>query len=521
MLYQRRRSPTTRRHRGGAAARRGRGARRAHDVARVRIDELDPLVPARRHAQPVEPRAHARRFVGRFGGRGRVGHDADLHRQRRRRLDPHPVRRTPGCSASRSRFGRVGDSGRVRQRAHVGARPDVPLGARRGALRRRDRGSDRSSTRRRCRVRRARTRTASLSGDAVAAAARQARGVVVDARLRGVRPRGREARARSRARARRRRRASSSSTSTSRIPKPSRRVGHPLDRSTSSSHHGEAARGPLPTTSRRCRATASRRSTRLDVRRSCCTRCGGATSCSPRSRRCSTRSTSCSRRRPRRPRSRPRVRRRWRSRASASAGWARCRTPRRSTSRASPRSASPPGSTCRRPAGRPAGRRPPPRRGARARVRHGRGDQPPVAQVRPDGVRDNRYPAARDRRRIRDGADRVRRGRSRKTASEEVTEVAPGVLRMQLPIWMPGLGHVNMYGLVDDRGLAVVDPGLPGPQSWKALKARLKTAGYRVKDIHTVRRHALASRPLRRRGPHRARSGRQDRSRTTRSRRGR
>ncbi len=71
-------------------------------------------------------------------------------------------------------------------------------------------------------------------------------------------------------------------------------------------------------------------------------------------------------------------------------------------------------------------------------------------------------------------------------ASEEVTEVVPGVLRMQLPIWMPGLGHVNMYGLADDRGLAVIDPGLPGPQSWKALKQRLKTAGYRVKDVHTV-----------------------------------
>lgn len=71
-------------------------------------------------------------------------------------------------------------------------------------------------------------------------------------------------------------------------------------------------------------------------------------------------------------------------------------------------------------------------------------------------------------------------------ASEEVTEVAPGVLRMQLPIWMPGLGHVNMYGLVDDRGLAVVDPGLPGPQSWRALKQRLKSAGYRLRDIHTV-----------------------------------
>ena len=71
-------------------------------------------------------------------------------------------------------------------------------------------------------------------------------------------------------------------------------------------------------------------------------------------------------------------------------------------------------------------------------------------------------------------------------ASEEVTEIAPGVIRMQLPIWMPGLGHVNMYGLLDDRGLAVVDPGLPGPSSWKAMKQRLKTAGFKLSDVHTV-----------------------------------
>lgn len=71
-------------------------------------------------------------------------------------------------------------------------------------------------------------------------------------------------------------------------------------------------------------------------------------------------------------------------------------------------------------------------------------------------------------------------------ASEEITEVAPGVIRMQLPIWMPGLGHVNMYGLLDDRGLAVVDPGLPGPSSWRALKRRLKAAGFRLRDVHTV-----------------------------------
>jgi hypothetical protein len=28
-------------------------------------------------------------------------------------------------------------------------------------------------------------------------------------------------------------------------------------------------------------------------------------------------------------------------------------------------------------------------------------------------------------------------------ATEEVTEVGPGVLRLQLPISMPGIGHVN------------------------------------------------------------------------------
>ncbi len=78
------------------------------------------------------------------------------------------------------------------------------------------------------------------------------------------------------------------------------------------------------------------------------------------------------------------------------------------------------------------------------------------------------------------------RKQEQEPASEEVVEVAPGVLRMQLPIAMPGLGHVNMYGLYDERGLAVVDPGLPGLSSWKALKTRLRTGGFRLRDVHTV-----------------------------------
>jgi glyoxylase-like metal-dependent hydrolase (beta-lactamase superfamily II) len=71
-------------------------------------------------------------------------------------------------------------------------------------------------------------------------------------------------------------------------------------------------------------------------------------------------------------------------------------------------------------------------------------------------------------------------------ATAEITEVAPGVLRTQLPIDLPGLGHVNCYVMEDERGIAVVDPGLPGPEAWDDLNDRLDRAGYRVADVHTV-----------------------------------
>jgi glyoxylase-like metal-dependent hydrolase (beta-lactamase superfamily II) len=71
-------------------------------------------------------------------------------------------------------------------------------------------------------------------------------------------------------------------------------------------------------------------------------------------------------------------------------------------------------------------------------------------------------------------------------ATTEVVEVASGVLRMQLPIEMPGLGHVNTYALVDEHGVALMDPGLPGPTSWDALVARLGEVGLRPRDVHTV-----------------------------------
>ena len=71
-------------------------------------------------------------------------------------------------------------------------------------------------------------------------------------------------------------------------------------------------------------------------------------------------------------------------------------------------------------------------------------------------------------------------------AQQEITEVAPDILRMQLPIRIPGLGHVNMYALMDQDGVAVIDPGLPGQGTWDAILDRLKQADLRPKDVHTV-----------------------------------
>jgi glyoxylase-like metal-dependent hydrolase (beta-lactamase superfamily II) len=71
-------------------------------------------------------------------------------------------------------------------------------------------------------------------------------------------------------------------------------------------------------------------------------------------------------------------------------------------------------------------------------------------------------------------------------AQEEVTEVAKDILRMQLPISMPGLGHVNMYAMIDNDGVAVIDPGLPGQATWDAIVGRLKQAGLEPRHVHTV-----------------------------------
>jgi glyoxylase-like metal-dependent hydrolase (beta-lactamase superfamily II) len=78
------------------------------------------------------------------------------------------------------------------------------------------------------------------------------------------------------------------------------------------------------------------------------------------------------------------------------------------------------------------------------------------------------------------------RRQEQEPARQEVAEVAPNVLRMQLPIRMPGLGHVNCYAILDSKGAAVVDPGLPGPGTWRAIQDRLRQADLEIRHVHTV-----------------------------------
>ncbi len=78
------------------------------------------------------------------------------------------------------------------------------------------------------------------------------------------------------------------------------------------------------------------------------------------------------------------------------------------------------------------------------------------------------------------------RKQEQEDARREITEVAPGIARMELPIRMPGLGHVNCYALLDRDGAAIVDPGLPGNATWRALQDRLKQLDLEPRHVHTV-----------------------------------
>ncbi len=64
--------------------------------------------------------------------------------------------------------------------------------------------------------------------------------------------------------------------------------------------------------------------------------------------------------------------------------------------------------------------------------------------------------------------------------------MAPGILRIQLPMDLPGLGHVNCYAIEDREGVALIDPGMPHGGSFRVLKSKLAEAGLPLRRVHTV-----------------------------------
>ena len=77
---------------------------------------------------------------------------------------------------------------------------------------------------------------------------------------------------------------------------------------------------------------------------------------------------------------------------------------------------------------------------------------------------DHAHRAAAKRQEQEPATTEVDRGRARRPAAAAADRSCPG------------LGHVNCYVLEDERGVAVVDPGLPGPESWKALRRPARAA---------------------------------------------
>ena len=71
---------------------------------------------------------------------------------------------------------------------------------------------------------------------------------------------------------------------------------------------------------------------------------------------------------------------------------------------------------------------------------------------------------------------------------------------MQLPITMPGLGHVNCYALEDERGVAVVDPGSARPGAVGRPRRPARCGRHPAGAGAHRDRHPLAPRPLRRGG---------------------
>ena len=124
-------------HRSACFERGGVVPGRPDDGQRVRRAQRERHEDQRRHPQPVAPRPHRRRVVGRLGGGGGRRAREPGDRRRRRRLDPHPRRLHRPARHEGHVRSHPPQPARVHAPEHRRARQPRPLGARRGPLLRR------------------------------------------------------------------------------------------------------------------------------------------------------------------------------------------------------------------------------------------------------------------------------------------------------------------------------------------------------------------------------------------------
>jgi len=82
------------------------------------------------------------------------------------------------------------------------------------------------------------------------------------------------------------------------------------------------------------------------------------------------------------------------------------------------------------------------------------------------------------RRRLDDGAT--------DWASPGAFEVSPGLFRIPLPLPSDGLRAVNVYALLDDSGVGLIDSGWAIPEAHAQLEQSLALVGRRMSDIYRV-----------------------------------
>src|SRR5437764_13661965 len=65
-------------------------------------------------------------------------------------------------------------------------------------------------------------------------------------------------------------------------------------------------------------------------------------------------------------------------------------------------------------------------------------------------------------------------------------EIIPGLYRLPIPLPENPLGTVNVYAVIGEDGVRLIDCGWDTPQAYAALVAKLQSLGAKISDIRDI-----------------------------------